>query len=809
MPTYHLAVRRIEQTCLFELNWGQRQRLSAQVPYPESLARAYTDWQRAYLSFYKHALRGRPGATGTVASLPINWHSELAQTEAKLLSEFHRWLRSGDLHEIRDAIAHPKSTQSETDTTELFLTCEPIDIARLPWETWEIGKVQPLRIARSPANIRAEITHRQAPRSGHLRILVIMGDDSGIEIKSDVEAIQQAFKGLGYVQVEGWRQGQDPLQVRDQIRDALVDSRGWDILFFSGHSDEAKVVGGEVLVAPRVSISISEIVRDLDIAKRNGLQFALFNSCAGLDIAETLVESGLSQVAIMREKIHNQVAQTFLVQFLDGLANYLDVHDALLKACQHLKLETHLTYPSAHLVPSFFRHPDAELFQLQPTGWKTWLKQLRPTKREAIALSALAILSLLPVVQDRLMEQRVWAQAVFRQATGASEAVDPPPTLLVQIDDESRQRAGFATEDADYIRRDYLADIVNQLTDLNAQVVGIDYLLPLQQSYDPELRAAVTSAIEKQNTWFVFSSFRNHGGEWVTVNPAIADSNWVISGDIWVPAWHILPLQKDTDRPRPFSYSLAMAQQVQQQAELSIHPELSSTERLSTQMRSQLNQLKPGTYQQMVGQRAWLHPITEFSYGLWQRWLQPLLDFSVPPDQVYASVPAWQLLDDPQLVLQAYDLTDLQDMIVIVAPGGHFDAGLTDKAEDNFPTPPVIAFWRSQTENPNRGLTGGEAHAYMTHHFLRQHFVVPIPDLWMVLVAAVVGKVLVVTVMPVLDLRSQSGRFWLVLVGATAGYGLLSLWIYRAAAMLVPWLLPSVMVWSYMLLAVSEQRYAK
>lgn len=819
MLTYHLAVRKIEQTCLFELTWGQRQRLSVQIPYPKQLTQAYVDWQRAYLGYYKHALRGRPGATGTIAPVAINWHSELAQSEAKLRSEFHRWLRSADLHDIRDAIAHPPHSSHPSHPAdaaqtngvkELFLTCEPIDLARLPWETWEIDKVQPLRMARTPINIRAEATSRQTPRLGQLRILVIMGDDSGIEIKSDVEAIQQTFENLGYVRVEGWQQGHDPLQVKENIRTALIDPQGWDILFFSGHSDEARVVGGEVLVAPWVSISMHEIAHDLDVAKRNGLQFALFNSCAGLDIAETLVESGLSQVAIMREKIHNQVAQTFLVQFLEGLASYLDVHDALLKACQYLKLEKHLTYPSAHLIPSFFRHPDAELFQLQPAGWKAWLKQLRPIKQEAIALSALAILSMLPAIQDGLMEQRVWSQAVFRQATGAAAAVAPPSTLLVQIDDQSRQRAGFATEDADYIRRDYLADIINQLTELNAEVVGIDYLLPLQQSHDAALRAAITSAIEQHNTWFVFSSFRNHGGEWVMVNPAIADLNWVMGGDIWVPAWHILPLQAD-DRPRPLSSHLATVHQMQRQPELTVQPELNSTTSLATQLQTQLNQLDPRTYQQMVGQRAWLHPITEFSYNLRQRWLQPLLDFSIPPDQVYATVSAWQLLDDPQSVLQDYGLTSLQDMIVIVAPGGHFDAGLTDKAEDNFPTPPAIAFWRSQTENPNRGLTGGEAHAYMTHHFLKQHFVVPIPDLWMLLAAAVVGKVLVVMVIPSLDQQRQapSARFWLLLVGTTAGYGLLSLWIYQLAAVLVPWLLPSLVVWSYMLLTVSERQYAK
>ncbi len=786
MPTYHLAVRRIEQTCLFELNWGQRQRLSAQVPYPEQLTRAYTDWQRAYLGYYKHALRGRPGATGTVASLPINWHSELAQTEAKLLSEFHRWLRSGDLHEIRDAIAHPNSTQSETDTTELFLTCEPIDIARLPWEAWEIGKVQPLRIARSPANIRAEASPRPTMRRGQLRILVIMGDDSGIEIKSDVEAIQQAFKGLGYVQVEGWQRGQDPLQVRDKIRDALIDPQGWDILFFSGHSDEAKVVGGEVLVAPQVSISIREIVHDLDVAKRNGLQFALFNSCAGLDIAETLVESGLSQVAIMREKIHNQVAQTFLVQFLEGLANYLDVHDALLKACQHLKLETHLTYPSAYLVPSFFRHPDAELFQLKPAGWKTWLKQLKPTKPESAVLGAAVLLSLLPPVHYWLMEQRVAVQATYRQLTGQLAEAAETPIVLIQIDDASLQAARISEPLP--MDRSYLAELVTQATALDVQVLGIDYLLDRPRPGDAALNQALQQAVE-QGVWPVLGTKRSHQGDWLSVWSEVADPAWSLQGDMWVPLWNVLPLWPD-DRPRPLSYQLAIATQLQAIMQPSLDGQQSLSSQVEAELRSEMAYLEPNP--------ARLHPLTKFSYRLRQRWLQPLLDFSIPPEQVYQTIPAWQLLESPELVLQQLGLESLEDAVVMIVAGGYDEAGVTVLAEDNFPTPSAIAYWRSQAGDPNRGFTGGEAHAYMTHHFLTRHFVVPIPDLWMVLLAVLVGKALSLWLIPAMV--QQPRRVMLLLLAGLVGYGLVSLQLYVMAEILLPWLLPTVVIWPYVVL---------
>jgi hypothetical protein len=121
-----------------------------------------------------------------------------------------------------------------------------------------------------------------------------------------------------------------------------------------------------------------------------------------------LINLGLSQVAVMREPIHDQVAQEFLVQFLQSLAQYKDVHEALLDASQFLKQEDkRLSYPSAYLVPSLFRHPGAELFRIKPFGSVEALKRWLPTKPEASWLVALLFLSLLPPVQSLLLEPRI------------------------------------------------------------------------------------------------------------------------------------------------------------------------------------------------------------------------------------------------------------------------------------------------------------------------------------------------------------------------------------------------------------------
>lgn len=788
MTAYCLTVRQVEQVCLFDLTWGQGQRLTATLPYPREILQRYGDWQRAYLGYYDHQLRGRAAVGGTLTALPVNWHGQLVQAEALLLSEFHRWLRREPLHEIWETLAGRRSLLdprlSGTDVTEIFLTCEPLELARLPWETWEVGTAlgttQRVRMARSPLNIREQPLPRHRFRKGKARILVILGDDTGLNFETERKALR-SLRGLAEVVFLGWQPKADTLALRTQICQAIADPRGWDVLFFAGHSNEARAVGGTIAIAPDTHLSMRELSPYLSQAQQRGLQFALFNSCSGLDLAESLIGLGLSQVAIMREPIHNQVAEGFLVQFLQGLSQGLDAHDALIQTCHSLKLDQQLTYPSVSLVPSMFRHPASQLQPLKPFGLGDRLKQMLPTRREAIALSALVGLSLVPAVSGWLLEQRVRVQALSHQAFGAPPAAEPP-VLLVQIDDLSLQKAGFSSPKP--MRRRYLADLVDQLVAYDARVIGLDYLLDLPQEDDPALRWSLENAIARNDTRFVFAAHRNHGGEWLSVHPDVAEPEMGVRGDVWVPFWSVLPLRTTRQRPQPFGYQLAIA-----------HLRSTAAERDPNSLSDR--QLLPA-------QRAQLSPITALSYPLRQRWLQPILDFSLPPEQIYHSVRAWQLLEEPETVLGAG--RSLENAIVIIAAGGYVGAGLSAQDEDNFPMPAAIAHWRHQSETPTRGMTGGEAHAYMAHHFLRQHFVIPVPDVWMVLLVAGVGKAIALYGLPRWGHRSA----WVVgaFGGAIAGYGGVSLWLYGAAGVLLPWVFPVLTLGFYLLPIDWEKNHA-
>jgi hypothetical protein len=840
---FYLKVQRVEKFCLFELSWGRGQQLSVTLPYPETLTTLYQEWRTNYLGFYKTALRGRVAQNGTIAAPPVDWHAKLVQAEAKLLYEFHQWLRHGDLFEIRSALAQAvrdKETgigartqegEGEKGTNapfvEVFLTCNPLDLARLPWEAWEIGTEFAasgrIRIVRMPPNIQG-INLQPKSRRRRMRILAILGDDTGLDFKADKEAVR-SLQSMADVQFVGWQPGQNSGELKAQIIEAIADECGWDVLLFAGHSNEAELIGGELAIAPGVSLFLSEIEQSLLLAAERGLQFALFNSCNGLSLANTLISMGLSQVAVMREPIHNQVAQEFLLRFLQRLAQYKDVHEAMLSACQYLKLEKQLTYPSASLIPSLFRHPDAPLFRPEPFGIKQTLKRWIPKKREAIALLALALVSWQVPAQGNLLERRVLLQARYRQLTHQVSSTKQPPVLLVQIDSDSLKKAKIPYP-AVPMDRSYLAQVVDKLSAINAKVVGVDYLLdrPLSNQENDQKLAQSLSASAQKGTWFVFAAARSDSGGWYEVLPELAKPNWSLQGDVLVLGndlryMTLVPRQGQDPHALPFSYLLALAHRLN--FEPSGHPpqpQLQSSSDWFSQVGAYVTQTTGKDERDVFSSKARLHPLTNFAYTLGQLWLHPIIDFSIPPQQVYQRLPAWELLEKSADSLK---LDPKQQPIVMIAAGGYGEAGASKPGEDNFPVPSAVRYWRDRENPPDERemLPGGEAHAYMIHHFLNQRLVVPIPDLWLIGVAALLGKGVVLALeqgkgarkrgkgkLMLFLLPLERGKWMLVMAGATAIYGVASLQLYITAGVLLPVLLPAATFWTYILLAQLERK---
>jgi hypothetical protein len=502
----------------------------------------------------------------------------------------------------------------------------------------------------------------------------------------------------------------------------------------------------------------------------------------------------------MREPIHNRVAQEFLVQFLRRLGQYQDVHEALIAASQTLRLEKTLTFPSSALIPSLFCRPGQPLFRFRKFGWREWVRQLKPTRRQALALAGVVGLSLLLPVHGVLLDQRQWSQAIYRRLTGQTTGVaSSRPITLVQIDEESLVKAGISEPNP--MDRSYLAKLIDEIARQGARVVGVDYVLdrPAPDVVDDQKIAAVLEQSVAQGTWLVLATIPTAQGEWSPILPSVdfasALPHWALPGDILASRTYLSlvnPWVNPTQTPLPFSYLLALAAVLEaDQPPEAPRPSLDSQSPLISQVVTHL-EAEGIPHTARFSARSRYHPITALGYWLKQWWLQPIIDYSLPPHQVYQTVPAWQLLETSAAE------RSLQNHIVLLVPGGYGEAGVL-LGQDHWPIPAAMRhwrFWQKPSTIASTTITGGEIHGYMLHHLITQRLVVPIPDLWMVGVAVIVGKGMVLARQH-RPLSHRQGYLWLV--AGTAAYGLLSLQLYISAAILLPWLLPSVTVWVYAL----------
>ncbi|NET60373.1 MAG: CHASE2 domain-containing protein [Symploca sp. SIO2E6] len=568
---------------------------------------------------------------------------------------------------------------------------------------------------------------------------------------------------------------------RQRLNDAIADERGWDMLIFAGHSRETSLMGGIIQLAPQVFLSISEIESALLQAQERGLQVAIFNSCNGLSIAESLIKLGCPQVVVMREAIHDGVAQVFLKQLCYSLATYQDLQQAMLDACRYCESEK-LSYPSAYLIPSLFRHPSfpSTLFQFERSHWKRWWRDWQPSPREAIAFSATVLLSLMVPVQDLLLDLRTLTQAFYRQQTHQLPSNPQPSVLLVAVDQESLNQGKQSIEqfETNPIDREYLAQLVNRLQKLNVKTAGIDYILDTPEPKQGLLAKEIRSTVTKVGTWLVFAVNQTKQLE---VLPQIAQMSWSFGGDTEFFSWDVqFPEDATCSKKCPFAYSIALAHTLNQEDSLprKVQPRLEN--------RGELQQ-KVSTYLQQEPQLiASLAKQVDSPLGL-----RSIIDFSLPPQETYQSTPAQKFLKGLK-----ENFPQIQEQVVIIAAGGY------DEADDNFSMPLALRYWCRVENIPARenyrcpeSFTGGEAHAYMVHHLLSQHQVRLIPDWWVIVLAALLGKGITLIL---LQQKQQRRRQWgKRLVIATAISGIVSLQVYVSSLLLIPWFLPSVVFLVY------------
>ncbi|NET89476.1 MAG: CHASE2 domain-containing protein [Kamptonema sp. SIO1D9] len=782
---YQLNIWRTGLDCKFLLTWDDRQQISAALSYPEELDRLTETWQYSYLKAYESTLRGRvEDEFSFTPSFSVDWKNRTESAEKELLQKFQRWLGSQELLPIREkiqgAVEEKKVTKklwkTNDDCIDLLITCDSPELTRLPWEAWKIAPNAKIQISRTPLNVGNGAVFVE--RRGKPRILVILAANSELNVREDRRAVRSLNK-VAQVEEVKFTLGENLDNFRQKLVEKLTDEIGWDILIFAGHSDETIHTGGRLELAPGVTISLSEIEFQLIQAIERGLKVAIFNSCCGTSLAEYSIGLGLHQVVAMREKISDRVAHAFLKQFCQSLAMHKDVQQSMQAACQYFEKEKS-AYPSAYLIPSLFRHPSpkAKLFRIEPLGFQRWWRNWKPTRKEAIALSTVLFLSLLFPVQNFLLDWRILTQAIYRDLTRQTAPETQPPVTIIAIDTESIDQAKKQIsqfEFLNHIDRRYLTQLINSLTNLNAKIIGINYLLDTEEIGNEELAQAIKSAQVKNNTWFVFASKQEE--ELFAFHRLVNSDRWYQQGDATFWLWDVkLPEEEKCPESCPFAYLLALSSQFKQN-----QTNFTNSPKVKFNSFIQENDLLT----------TWNRSLSHLNW-------RSIIDFSIPPEQVAKKIPAWQLLEANSIDIKQKE--KFSNRIVLLTSGGY------DKI-DKYPLPIAINYWRcysldkinssdkrQECQNNQKYFTSGEAHAYMIYQFLERRQIFLIPDFLLILLAATFGKFTIIYFQVNRKKKKRILSHWL---GLTFIYIFVGIESYTLGLVVLPLFFPITIFWLY------------
>jgi CHASE2 domain-containing sensor protein len=436
-------------------------------PAPE-LPANYHHWQ---VSYRRLGLRSRLQAkTGFVANVS---KIEDCDRMAKILRDrFNEWLHDHGFRNIREKLLEQLTPSEEV---RLILQADDPQIQRLPWHLWDWFERYPhAEIAlSSPAYERIEPL--QNLRS-NLRILAILGHSEGI----DIEADRAVLHGLSDADVTFLVEPD-----RDQLTEALWDDRGWDILFFAGHSSsQTDGKTGQIAVNPREHLTVAQLKNALKKAIARGLKIAIFNSCDGLGLARELADLHLPQMLVMREPVPDRVAQAFLKSFLTAFAQGNTFYLAVREAREKLQaLEDR--FPCATWLPTICQNPAVKPPTWQELSGKIGINEIHNTDQpspskvdrrfgwrpHAIA-STLVTAVVLGIRFLGILQS--WELSAFDLSLRLRPPEPPDPRLLIVTITEADVQAQDPTQRRGSLSDATLEKLLEKLETWQPRAIGLD-----------------------------------------------------------------------------------------------------------------------------------------------------------------------------------------------------------------------------------------------------------------------------------------------------------------------------------------------
>ena len=430
-------------------------RVSGMLPNAPKLWEVFQYWQSAYhqMVLPQSRIKAKKAQVTNVSCRQLSF---------QLADCLNEWLNSGtkEWQKIRDSL---QRYLNSTDEIEVFIQTGDSRLRQLPWQIWDFFEHYPhAEVALSMPEYRLTQT---LPRSdGKARILVILGDSTGIDVEKDRAYLNRLST---HAQIEFLVEPQ-----LEKLDDRLWSQR-WDILFFAGHSSSKEE--GRIWLNKTESITIARLKYTLQKAVSNGLRLAILNSCDGLSLAEKLADLQIGQTIVMREPVPDAIAQTFLKHFLTAFTSGQSLYTAVREARNRLHI-LEKDFPYASWLPVIFAHPAEE-----PLTWHELCRfkklncSLSLKKRLFAALIGSVAVTALTMGIRQLGVLQTWELQAFDRLMQLRPAEPPDPRLLiititgkdVQSQNPQERRSSSLSERS-------LWQLLEKIQPHNPQVIGLD-----------------------------------------------------------------------------------------------------------------------------------------------------------------------------------------------------------------------------------------------------------------------------------------------------------------------------------------------
>ncbi|MBP0020060.1 MAG: CHAT domain-containing protein [Cyanobacteria bacterium SBLK] len=317
------------------------------LPAAINLVDSYKSWQDSYrrlkYSQFLRSLSDRVNHKNSKNSTKI-LTSKINKNGEKLAQNLNNWLNSSLFRPIYNKLLEQLV---KSDNVRIVIQTDNHQIRQLPWHCWDFWdgftKVEIALSLSTYEKIQQEITAQNK-----IRILAILGNGDRINTQKDREFL----KNLPDTEIAFLVEPDRPT-----LTDYLWDERGWNIIFFAGHSSSnSQGDRGKIYLNRTESYSLKAFRFALKKAIERGTHLAIFNSCDGLGLAKELADLQIPQIIVMREPVPDLIAHEFLKQFLLAYSSGKPLYLAVREARERLQ-GWEDSCPCAMWLPVLCQHP--------------------------------------------------------------------------------------------------------------------------------------------------------------------------------------------------------------------------------------------------------------------------------------------------------------------------------------------------------------------------------------------------------------------------------------------------------------------